>query len=490
MEGKVKKSSLIISALEIVAIVVISIMASNMFIFTDALTVVLTFAVATGIPVAFFKRSRHYSMLGEVFLLLIAVTVVLMSEYDIWRATVHYGLPINTDSPGLESDDHRYFNWALAHYDGRIDEPHCTFIGFPLMIVGLWKIFGVGILWPLAMNCMATMSAVIICGYMTVEILHDRTRVKPSTIMAITLIICSGLFFLLSQTGRVQKEATSYLATALSGLALTRFYQRDSLDKKTVLIFAFGCVIMALVRTSFVYFFIIGAIVMSLNGWRRRWRGGLLLSAIGLLIFLGGCYLSFYTFHAQYVTIMGGNGMDKAFVIRGAQQPYLSLIGKYFFYPAVKRVLLLPLTMSVQYIIPFPWVYDRSPLVIEIFTRMRWMWYLVGGMALYYYFFIAWRRSEGLGIWALWPAIIFVVIAYVIGGSVSRYVLPFQILFIPQAIFVMLKLREGEYRKSFTIWAAAYLMILACTLVVCYNIQVSYLNDLDEFYRSMSQSAT
>ena len=85
---------------------------------------------------------------------------------------------------------------------------------------------------------------------------------------------------------------------------------------------------------------------------------------------------------------------------------------------------------------------------------------------------------------------IFVIIAYIIGGTVSRYVLPFQLLFIPQAIFVMIRLYEGEYRKSFTVWAAAYLMILACTLVVCYNIQVTYLNDLNEFYRSMSQSAT
>lgn len=479
------KMKLWVLALEVAAVAVVAVFASHFFAAVDAMKVVVAFVVACSIPILVFRRSSHHTPGAEVFLVLSALTITLMAEWGIWNATTAVGLPF--DNPHLIVDDSRYFKWALAHYDGRVEAPACTFVGFPLIVVGLWKVLGVSIVWPLALNACVALFAIIVTARMTVVLLDRRVDTKPETVTMLVMLVCCFLFFFLSQAARLQKEALSYLATALCGLALARFSRQESISWKTMAVFALGCAIMAMVRTSFVYFFMIGAVIVSFTGLRKRWRNGLVLVAIAVVIFGAGCLLSMYSFTKQYVTIAGGNAMDQSFVIRGTQQPYLALIGKYFYYPVLKRILLLPLTMSVQFIIPFPWIYDRpgDHTVVSVMTRMRWMWYIVGGITLFYYFFLSWQKGKGLGMWALWPAVVFIIIAYVIGGTVSRYVLPLQILFIPQAVLVVLQLRQGENRKLFLVWAIGYVMVLVCTLIVCYNVQLTYLNNLDEYYREL-----
>ena len=178
--------------------------------------------------------------------------------------------------------------------------------------------------------------------------------------------------------------------------------------------------------------------------------------------------------------------MARAFKIGIVQQPYFTLIGDYYHYPEWKRLLLLPITAGVQYIIPFPWLYDlENADFMSILPRMREMWYFVGGTCIYYYLYIngLHYKQNNLGMWAWWPLVTFLGIAFITGGSVSRYVLPLQPLFVVIALYVLLQVKIGNYRRSFAIWMAVYVLMLIATLILCYHTQVEYLNSLDEYYR-------
>ena len=106
---------------------------------------------------------------------------------------------------------------------------------------------------------------------------------------------------------------------------------------------------------------------------------------------------------------------------------------------------------------------------------MRVMWYFVGGACIFYYLYInvVHHKYSNLGMWAWWPLVTFFIIAYITGGSVSRYVLPLQPLFVVIALYVLLNVKQGTYRRSFTIWMIVYFIILLATvLVLCYHTQV------------------
>jgi len=107
----------------------------------------------------------------------------------------------------------------------------------------------------------------------------------------------------------------------------------------------------------------------------------------------------------------------------------------------------------------------------------------VGGIALFYYLFIAWRRRGGtLGAWAWWPVLCFLAIAYVMAGSVNRYVLPIEQLFVPVAVYVLHLLRYRRYRRAMMWWSIAYVVVLGSALIVCHRIQTNYLRALSEHY--------
>ena len=86
---------------------------------------------------------------------------------------------------------------------------------------------------------------------------------------------------------------------------------------------------------------------------------------------------------------------------------------------------------------------------------------------------MSWRKQTSLGFFPLWVAFCFAVPAFIAAGSVSRYMLPFQPLMVPMAIFAVATLRERHYRKNFIIFVIAYTLLLAATLIVCYRTQLA-----------------
>lgn len=474
---------------EVIALGLLATYTASIFAFGDSCSIVLSLMVAYLIPRFIYSRSSIACRWGQWWLLIVALLLAFYAVLSIKVCTVDVGSTL--EEPELYSDSGAYYAWALSHYDGRCPSPKLPFKGLPLFMVWQWRVLGVSIAWPLALNYMLTLLTIVMTGKVACRMLCRKfDTIKPSTIAAVAMLLVSFLGFLISQGMRIQKEAGCALGLLLVGYTLAGMASGETLTKRDryrdIAVFVTGCLLMAMVRTNFVYFAMVGALMMTFSNHRAQWRYGTMLAVISAVITVAFSIFFSYSFGQQFRTVDGGDAMALAFKVGIVQQPYFNIIGDYYHYPEWKRLLLLPVTAGVQYIIPFPWLYDYSNAqIFSLLPRMRLMWYFVGGACLHYFLYITilHPKSNNLGMWAWWPLVLFMIIAYITGGSVSRYALPLQPLFVVIALYVLLNVKQGTYRRSFTIWMIIYAFVLIAILVVCYNAQIEYLNNLDEYYR-------
>ena len=474
---------------EVIVFALLAVLTARYFNLSDSVSIILAMLVAYIIPRLVYSKSGISCRWGQWWLLIVAVLLALYAILSIKACTVDVGSTL--EEPELYCDDGNYYAWALSHYDGRCPEPRLSFKGLPLFMLWQWKLLGVSIAWPIALNYMFTLLTIIMTGKMACRMLCNKfDNYSPSTIADVAMIMVSLLGFFMSQGVRIQKEAACSLGIVLVGYTLAGMASNAAQDNKSrwrdIAIFVVGCLLLAMVRTNFTYFAIVGAAMMMLaNRCAKRKYGALLVILSAVITVTFSIFFS-YTFGQQYRTVDGGDAMALAFKVGIVQQPYFNIIGDYYHYPEWKRLLLLPITSGVQYIIPFPWLYDYSHAsIFSMLPRLRWMWYFVGGVCIFYYLFIniVHHKNSNLGMWAWWPLVLFMIIAFITGGSVSRYILPLQPLFVVIALYVLLHVKQGTYRRSFILWMIVYIFILVAVLVLCYDAQTEYLKKLIEYYR-------
>lgn len=474
---------------EMLALALLAAFVVRVFELRDAISITISMAVAYLIPRLIYSHSRYWCRAGHWLLLAVGSLLAMYVVLSIKACTVD--VEYTLEEPLLHSDSGSYYAWALSHYDGRCPEPKLPFKGLPLFMLWQWRVLGVSIAWPLALNYMFTMLTIVMTGKVACRMLCRKfTDVQPSTIATMAMLLVSFMGFLISQGLRIQKEAGCALGLLLVGYTLAGMASGETLTRshryRDIAIFVTGCLLMAMVRTNFVYFAVAGAIMMTFSNHRANWKYGTMLAVLAAVITVAFSIMFSYSFGQQYRTIDGGDAMALAYKTGVVQQPYANIIGDYYHYPEWKRLLLLPVTAGVQYVIPFPWLYDYSGATIfTLLPRFRLMWYFVGGACLHYFLYITilHPKSNNLGMWAWWPLALFMIIAFITGGSVSRYALPLQPLFVVIALYVLLKVKRGHYRRSFTLWMIIYAFVLVAILVMCYNAQAEYLNNLDDFYR-------
>lgn len=471
----------IINIGEIVAVGILGALASAFFTTQETFDVTCSLAVAYLFPRFIYSTSKLKCRSGQWLLLIVGFALAIYVIYSIKHWTID--LDGSFEYPRLKSDDGGYYRYALFLYDGRCPEPKVGFKGISILIVMLWKVFGVSIVWPIALNYLFTLLSIVMTGKLAGRLFYNKLKdINPKTISVIAMLMVSLLGFLLSQSLRIQKEAACTLGMLFVGYVFAGMSQEKKdtkrVQKSDIALFVFGCLILAFARTSYAYFAAIGAIMMGLSNHHKRWMDGVLLCFIALGITLLFSFIFEYSFGQQYRTIGGGESMKKAFKIGLEQQIYEALIGDYFFYPIWKRLLLLPVTAGVQYIIPFPWLYEHSEInALTFLPRVRIMWYFVGGTCFFYYLYISilHNKQNHLGVWSWWPLVAFLIIAYITGGTVSRYILPLQPLFAIIALYVILNVWKGNFRKSFLIWICVYIFFISALLIVCYHLQYNYL---------------
>jgi len=457
---------------EVIVFALLAVVAASHYGLADGASITVAYLAAYLVPRMVLTRARSSSTAALVVLLLLAVFLmwICYKRLTIWTFFDDTSLI----EPNLKGDDRTYYKWALNKYDGRIPPVKVVFPGFPMLILALWKVLGVSVVWPQAMNLMFTLTSVVLTGMATRRLLSHRVKVHPEVLLWGGMAMTCLLMYYLAIGTRLLKEAPLFVSMAMAGYALAAMAADDKERHylwRDFLLFAAACVLMGLVRTTYLYFLALGVAVMTLSRPRRDWRMALAMLAMIIITLLVGNQLSSYSFDRHAEIAGGGWNMQRFYVTSDSQRFYHDLLNYYFLYSPWHKALMLPLTMGVQFIIPLPWNYYETPLTINILGRLTYGWYVIGGISLFYFLFASWRRDGNMGCWAWWAALSYAAVAYIMAGSVARYVCPIQPLFVPVAIYVLCRLWEGHWRRAFLWWAIAYVILVAAALAVCLEIQ-------------------
>lgn len=458
---------------------VIGFFTAQWFGLAESIRIVLALAVAYAVPRGTYAMSAGNSRQGHFVLLALGMFLALCVTDALREYTL--GSLGSMQYPDLRSDDGNYYWWAArACNSGQLTFTHgMPFMGFPLLMLGIFKVLGISVVWAVAVNMMFTLLSVVVFAQAAVRILRGRVSAPASTVSSLVMLLCALLFYYLSQGIRVQKEASCYLAIALAAYSLARFCPEGRGRAplwRDVLVFGLSCVMLALSRWTMGGFVLVGVLVTLLATWRQQRHAALLLLAVAVAVFAVGWPLAYGYGPNRLANIITGRGaMSNLYITGITQEPYKLIIGDYFQFTIFRRLLSLPVSCGVQAIIPFPWLLGglHGANADTLLPRLGWGWYAVVGVCLYYYIFSGWKRGR-LGLWPLWPVACFMAVAYVTGGSLSRYVLPVEPLFAIVAAFTLLKERSNTNHTVFRGWMAAYGVGLIAVLVTCYGVQSSY----------------
>lgn len=479
MKQSVTIPRLLLFLAEVIVFAVLGTVASSHFGLADGARITAAYLVAYLVPRTILSRARGTTTMARTILLLLAAAIMVLTYLRLTYYTMTEGYSL--EIPNLHNDPRTYYSWALQYYQGKEPVGRVAFVGFSMMMVGLWKVFGLSVIWPQAMNIMFTLTSVVLTAMTTRRLLSGKVTMTDQALVTCGILLTSILVYYMAVGTLILKESSIYLSFSLAGFSLSSMSAQDNERHRLwcdVVFFVLACVLLAAVRTTYLYFIALGVIIMAIPHLRRDWMLAVFMLAVFFTALMVGDHYCSYSFGRHATIIKGGEAMQECYVISESQQYYNKLLDNYFLYSPIHRIAMLPLTMAVQFIIPFPWTFYEAPTFVNTVSRLTWGWYLVGGIAMFYYLFMSWRRHSNMGAWAWWPALSFAAIAYIMAGSVARYILPIEPLFVPVATFVLCKIHEGRFRKTFTTWAIVFVAVLAAALIFYHRIQMGYHTDL------------
>lgn len=456
--------------------VCISCMPLLTFSLETAMPVCVSFAIAYFLPRVLILR-RGAGALSRFALLMAFALVASYAIYYLW--TVSDAAGATFANPKMRFDDARIFRWAQSWHNGNAKYPKMNFPGLSLLTAWLWSVLGVSIVWPVALNVSLTVASVAITG-VTARRLLVLGRWGREGAQAVAMLFTAMLCFYLSQGGLLLKEALCYFGMSLGGYGLaglSRGWDGDrSRQIRDCVAIVLGATVMAATRTSFAYFITLGIAVCGIGQLRRHWAlvVALCVVTVAITLALGSVYI--YSIEQQYRTVTGQGYMPLLYLVGDSQHAYQVWLGDYFSYPLWRRVLLLPVTVSVQGAVPFPWKNSAEfSSIISLLPRIQWGWYVVGGVALSHFIFVTFRRGDELRLWAWWPVVVFASIAYITAGSVSRYSLITEPLFAVVATSIVCRAAaDRQLRRKVAWFMAAFTLFMAVSLTLCYRVQSKY----------------
>lgn len=271
----------------------------------------------------------------------------------------------------------------------------------------------------------------------------------------------SLMCYFMAQATILIKDVPLTLGMALSALALLCF--RDRRYGAGTWALAGGLLLTALYRSPMLLFIPLGAAVMAvvLRDWRR-----MAVPAVAALAVWGAVALAGSLGHTMKI-IDDSAGVYFLTAKAGETAAGALVGGGYPSLPLWRKILMLPATAIMQFLIPFPWTWAKhlSLAPTTCVAHMGFTWYLAGGVFIYWLFGLLRRSPRTMACIGLWAVMLYLLIAFQFGGRVSRYCLPLLPLMMPAVAYTLL---TAWRRRSFRIWMGAFVLMMAAVLTVCH----------------------
>lgn len=339
---------------------------------------------------------------------------------------------------------------AVDRYEGI--NPHTdTRRMYGLAIALMFKLFGVDITVPLVANLLCYTVTVIAVG--SIAWTMTKRRAMATAAMIATVLMC----YLMEQSVVLIKDVTLTCLTALF-LRWLISWRPTALSAATGLILATG---IGLLRINFLIFIVMLCLLFAIPKAQRRHNLLAALAAASLFLILQG------TVGAQLPAagIISAGGTGDYQVAHGNSAAWDAILGNYSTMALWHKVLMLPLSLGVQFIIPLPWTWQSylSFGPMSALAHFGFFWYAAGGLVIYFLFCTIRRAPLPMALLCLSGVAMTAATALVTGGYVSRYCLPYLPALLPCAAYTAL---SDWRRRSFRIWAGVFTALMATVLII------------------------
>ena len=340
--------------------------------------------------------------------------------------------------------------------------------GYPLFILHVFKIMGcVSIIPLLIINMFFVLSTICIAGKTCAILLYDNIEEKKLVFHG--AILTSSISLLLLQGTLLLKDAGICLAISCIGYSFASIYRFNFKFKKLIYLLI-GFLILLLLKGSMSWFILAGTIILSYKSNRKQIPYYIIFGIICILVIIAGAYFRAYS-DIDLIQGESKTAISESILMLPETQKYGQIIPGYYD-SHLYRILLLPFTSAVQYLMPIPWhMFNHLDLgLFHWYGHLSFGWYFVGGSIIGFYIFQLFKKSDnGLNRWALWWIICYLGIAYYSAGTVARYYLPFIPLGVPLALHFLYSIKNGIIsKKNAKIYWSAYAILMIIALAVSY----------------------
>ncbi|MCM1037005.1 MAG: hypothetical protein NC406_06755 [Bacteroides sp.] len=291
--------------------------------------------------------------------------------------------------------------------------------------------------------------------------LTGRRDIALGSMLALSLMC----YFMVQATVLI-KDVPLALGMALGALALVRL-DGGSRGPATWLAAVAAVVVMAVYRPNTLNFLALGALIFAV---RRR---GILpfagVAAMAVAARVGVMYV------LSYIPATYDSGMSDMYIAAsgsgGGDGTVDSLLAAYPAMPVWKRLMLLPATVVMQFLIPFPWDWasDRLFGPTVPLAHCQYTWYAAGALLVYWAAVLARRSPAPMVRLGLWAAACYIITAYLFAGRISRYALPLLPLMMPMVAYTA---TVAWRRRSLRVWLAVFALGMTATLLICHKIHM------------------
>ena len=380
----------------------------------------------------FYKWSVKRAILNSKLTVIYSFSFIVSFLFIIWINVVSLQMG-SASVPFLPGDGLNYFTIGseLALTDKSLTDVSLNYVGYPLVLSWVFTIFGTHLIFGLLANMLLLFLNMFIISECTLKVTRNLKDFQSSFVI---LLLTSGFM----ATGfMLLKDIFIVTSITLSLYASLNLLNKQAVKKNHMLL-VLSVLIMALFRITFVWVPVAIFILITL---KKRKIIKLLPIVIILLIigvYVGNKLSLKETSINESLEFAVSNQVISQRLDSGSTSFISALISGYDNWSIVKKTLFLPITTGIQYITPFD-VYNIQYAISYPFFfvsknyNILWLVF-IGPLTLFSIFSIfKIRKGENRLLLKItyFGIILYMLPAFIFGGAIPRYAVPFYPLLLP-----------------------------------------------------------
>ena len=365
--------------------------------------------------------------------------------------------------PLLENlDSRRDWSWA-CHIAFGDQAPDSMPGGMSFITAALLSLFGRSVAVPVLFDSFCYVMALIVMGTVAWRVTTDRR------VANITVVIAATMCYLFVQGTLLIKDAPVTFLFAVIVARLLAWRERPQLSVGSVVTFIFVLAVLGILRHNIMPMVALVSLLLAVRAPRRA-ALTLALAALAAMLWrmvVDSCIMPVPT---SMVRVLSAEKDAMVVLSNPYTAPWDSLTGDYTTLSFWQKLLWLPASLTLQFLLPFPWNFGRDMIFgpVEAVAHFGFTWYIAGALVLYWLASRFKKSSSAMQYTVLAGVIFTIITAYLSSGRVSRYCLPYLPLLLPAAAEVLVYCR---HRRSLKVWLGIFAVFLTSGLVYCYYLQ-------------------